>query len=152
LRGMGERWLGERASSGGGGGEGVRKGGVFEGLRMNEEGRRALGRGEANSLPSTVSWNCMSSLSTPQHVFISFPRHGVRHWCPGTGPDHMSRSVFGLHRLRGPPHVVIRSTCHFPVPRLAVCPLVWARLAYFILPPRTATRVPPSLTLSAFLQ
>ena len=45
---------------------------------MNEEGRRALGRGEVNSLPSTVSWNCTSSVSTP-HVFISFPRHGVRH-------------------------------------------------------------------------
>lgn len=58
--------------------EGVQKGGVFEGLGMNEEGRRALGRGETNSLPSTVSWNCMSSLSTP-HVFISFPRHRARH-------------------------------------------------------------------------
>ena len=45
----------------------------------------------------------------------------------------MSRSVFGLHRLRGPPDVVIRSTCHFPVPRLAVCPLLRVRLAYFIL-------------------
>jgi hypothetical protein len=27
--------------------EGVQRGGIFEGLGMNEEGRRALGRGEA---------------------------------------------------------------------------------------------------------
>lgn len=106
---------------------------------MNEEGRRGLGRGETNSLPSTVSWNCMSSVSTP-HVFISFPRHGARH---GVLADHMSRSVFGLHRLRGPPDVVIRSTCHFPVPRLAVCPLVRARLAYFILPSAQQHAFPP---------
>lgn len=28
-------------------------GGIFEGFGMNEEGRRALGRGEAKRLPST---------------------------------------------------------------------------------------------------
>jgi hypothetical protein len=48
LRGMRERWMG--------GGvvvmvavewEEVQRGGIFEGLGMNEEGRRALGRGEA---------------------------------------------------------------------------------------------------------
>jgi len=38
---------------GDGGREGVEMGGIFEGFGMNEEGRRALGRGEAKRLPST---------------------------------------------------------------------------------------------------
>jgi hypothetical protein len=48
LRGMGERWTGGKvlvvvAVEW----EGEQKEGIFEGLGMNEEGRRALGRGEA---------------------------------------------------------------------------------------------------------
>src|SRR5712672_734949 len=108
---------------------------------MNEEGRRALGRGEANSLPSTVSWNSTSSLSTP-HLFISFPRHGARH------------GVLALDQttclVRFSVYIVCRSTsCRnsfdlsFPVPRLAVFPFVRAPLAYFILPPAQQHAFPP---------
>jgi hypothetical protein len=49
----------------------------------------------------------------PRPSLYLLPPSRCPSWCPGTGPDHMSRSVFGLHRLRGPPDVVIRSTCHF---------------------------------------
>ncbi len=88
LRGIGSGWEGEGKEVMAMGREGMDEGGIFEGFGMNEEGRRALGRGEASGLPSTVSWNCTStSVSTP-HVFISFPRQ----WCLA-GPDHMPRSV-----------------------------------------------------------
>lgn len=99
---------------------------------MKKEDVRSEGRGQQFTVDGFLE-PYVQSVHAP--CLYLLPPSRCPSWCPGTGPDHMSRSVFGLHRLRGPPHVVIRSTCHFPVPRLAVCPLVWARLAYFILPP-----------------
>ena len=90
-----------------------------EGERPNVDRRRFLG---------TVR---------PPHVFISFPRHGARHGVLTL--DQTTCLVrFSVTSCTGPPHVVIRSTCHIPVPRLAARPLARARLAYFI----TATRTP----------
>jgi hypothetical protein len=94
---------------------------------MKKEDVRSEGE-RTQTLPSTVSWNCTSA-----PCLYLLPPSRCPSWCPGTGPDHMSRSVFGLHRL----DVVIRSTCHFPVPRLAARPLARAHPTYFI---RTAAR------------
>jgi len=68
-------------------------GGIFEGFGMNEEGRRALGRGEAKRLPSTgfLELYVYVDVHAPCLYLLS------PSWYPGTGPDHMPRSVFGLH-------------------------------------------------------
>jgi hypothetical protein len=103
LRGMGEEWeLGESSIGGGMEWEGTEKRGIFEGFGMNEEGRRALGRAEAKRLPSTVSWNCTSTVYVC--VYAQCPLSPSLVTVPviisGTEPDHMPRSVFGLHRLQ----------------------------------------------------
>ena len=90
-----------------------------EGERLNVDRRRFLG---------TVR---------PPQVFISFPRHGARHGVLTL--DQTTCLVrFSVTSSTGPPHVVIRAACHFPVPRLVACPLGRAHLAYFI----NATRTP----------
>ena len=62
------------------------------------------------------------------YVFISlsFLRLGARHGVSWRWPDP--------HAFKGPLDVVIRSTCHFPVPRLAACPLVREDPTYLIHP------------------
>ena len=122
LRGIGSGWEREGKEEMAMGREGMDEGGIFEGFGMNEEGRRALGRGEASGLPSTVSWNCTStSVSTP-HVFISFPRRGARHgvWLDQT--TCLVRFCFRFTSSTGPLDVVISFDLSLPVPRLAACP------------------------------
>jgi hypothetical protein len=99
-----------------------------EGERPNVDRRRFLG---TVRLPQSLS---------PSPVTVSVMASW--HW---TRP-HVSFG-FRFTSSTGPPDVVIRSTCHFPVPRLAARPLARARPAYFIPPPHSNS---PSLTLSAF--
>lgn len=60
-------------------------------MRSEEGERPTVGR---RRILGTV--RLRRSVTTP-HVFISFPRRDAR---PCTGPDHMPRSVFGLHRVQ----------------------------------------------------
>ncbi len=79
--------------------EGVQEGGIFEGLGMNEEGRRALGRGEAQRFTVDGFLELYVQLCPRPMSLSPFPVT-VPVMVSGTGPDHMSRSVFGLHRLQ----------------------------------------------------
>jgi hypothetical protein len=79
--------------------EGVQEGGIFEGLGMNEEGRRALGRGEAQRFTVDGFLELYVQYVHAPCLYLLSPSR-CPSWCPGTGPDHMSRSVFGLHRLQ----------------------------------------------------
>jgi len=77
--------------------ERLEKGGIFEGFGMNEEGRRELGRERPNvyrrRFLGTVRL-CLRLVHAPRLYLLSPSR--CPSWCPGTEPDHMPRSVFGL--------------------------------------------------------
>ena len=120
LRGIGSGWEGEGKEVMAMGREGMDEGGIFEGFGMNEEGRRALGRGE----PAVYRRRFLGTVRLRR-----CPRPMSLSPFPVTVPVIMSgwtrpHASFGFRftSSTGPVDVVISFDLSFPVPRLAACP------------------------------
>lgn len=132
--------------------EGVRKGGYLKGLGMNEEGRRALGRERptvyrrrflGTVCPAAVCPRPMSLSPSPVTVSVMVSWHWAR--------PHVS---FGFRFTSSTGSTSCRNSFDLSFPCSSARRMSARPGSSCLLYPssRTATRVPPSLTLSAFLQ